>query len=112
VEQGYYLFKQLSRAGQPGMAVADVATSDPNIQSIAFAANGTANPGAFLLFNLSEHSHPAIRVRVSGIEASSFDAYVTGFRKQYEPMGAIPVQNGVLECAVPPQAVVTFFAKR
>jgi hypothetical protein len=112
IEQGYYLFKQLSRAGQPGMAVADVTTSDPNIQLMAFASNGTANPDAFIVFNLSERAHPGVRVRVSGTDAKSFDAYVTGFRKQYAPLGAIPVQNGALEFAVPPQAVITFFAKR
>lgn len=112
IEPGYYLFKQLSRAGQPGMAVADVAASDPNIQLIAFASNGTANPDAFVVFNLSEKEYPDIRIRVSGTESKSFDAYVTGFRKKYESRGAIPVQNGVIECAVPPQAVVTFFGKR
>jgi hypothetical protein len=112
IEQGYYLFKQLSRAGQPGMAVADVTTSDPNIQLIAFANNGTANPDAFIVFNLSEHAKPKVRVRVSGTAAKSFDAYVTGFRKKYEHLGAVPVENGAIECAVPAQAVVTFFAKR
>ena len=112
IEEGYYLLKQLSRAGQPGMAVADVATSDPNIQLMAFASNGTANPDAFIVFNLSERVRPGVRIRVSGTEAKSFDAYVTGFRKKYESLGAVPVQNGALECAVPPQAVITFFAKR
>ena len=112
IEPGYYLLKQLSRAGQPGMAVADVATSDPNIQLMAFANNGTANPDAFVVFNLSERARPGVRIRVSGTAAQSFDAYVTGFRKTYESLGAIPVQNGALECSVPPQAVITFFARR
>jgi hypothetical protein len=94
------------------MAVAEVATSDPNIQLMAFASNGTANPDAFIVFNLSEQARPGVRIRVSGTGAKSFDAYVTGFRKKYESMGAIPVQNGALECAVPPQAVITFFADK
>jgi hypothetical protein len=112
IEEGYYLLKQLSRAGQPGMAVADVATSDPNIQLMAFASNGTANPDAFIVLNLSERARPGVRIRLSGTEAKSFDAYVTGFRKKYQSLGVIAVQNGALECAVPPQAVITFFAKR
>lgn len=111
IEQGYYLLKQLSRAGQPGMDVAEVATPDPNLQLIAFAANGTANPDAFVIFNLSEHSRPG-RVRLSGTNARLFNAYITGPGKHYESLEAIPVQDGVLECSVPPQAVVTFFAGR
>ena len=111
IEPGYYLFRQLSRAGQPGMAVAEVATSDPSIQLIAFSSNGTANPDAFVVLNLADRPHPAVRIRVSGTSARSFDGYITGFRKKYEHLGAIPVQNGTLECAVPSQAVITFFAK-
>jgi hypothetical protein len=112
IEAGYYLFKQLSRAGQPGMAVADVSTSDPNIQLMAFAGNGTANPDALVIFNLSERPRANVRIRVAGTGAASFDAYVTGFRKHYDALGTFAVHNGVLECALPGQAVITFFGKR
>ena len=95
------------------MAVAEVATSDPSIQLIAFSSNGTANPDAFVVLNLSDRPHPSVHIRVSGTRAKSFDGYITGFRKRYEPLGAIPVQNSTLDCgAIPAQAVVTFFAKQ
>ena len=40
-----YYYKQVSRAGQPGMSVAQVSSSDPNIRLIAFARNGTQKSG-------------------------------------------------------------------
>jgi hypothetical protein len=112
IEPGYYLYKQLSRAGQPGMAVAEVSTSDPNIQLMAFASNGTANPDALVIFNLAERGRHNVRIRVTGSEARSYEAYVTGFRKKYESLGTVALLDGVLECSVPAQGVITFFAKR
>jgi hypothetical protein len=52
VEPGYYYFKQASRAGQPGMAVAEVQTADPEIQATAFSSNGTNNADALVVFNV------------------------------------------------------------
>jgi hypothetical protein len=112
IEPGYYLLKQLSRAGQPGMAVAEVSTSDPAIQLIAFSSNGTANPDAFVVLNVSDSARSSVRIQVSGTTAKAFEGYITGFRKRYEPLGAFPLQNGILECAVPAGAVITFFAKQ
>ena len=112
IEPGYYLFKQLSRAGQPGMAVAEVATSDPGIQLMAFSSNGTANPDALVVFNLTERPKANVRIRVSGTGAGSFDAYISGFRKHYEALGTVAARSGVLECSLPGQAVITFFGRR
>jgi hypothetical protein len=109
---GYYLFKQLSRAGQPGMAVANVSTSDPDIQLIAFASNGSKNPDAFVVYNLAERFQRDVRIRVTGSDSKSFDAYISGFRERYNSLGTFEVRNGVLECTVPAQGVITFFAKR
>jgi hypothetical protein len=111
IEPGYYFYKQLSRAGQPGMAVANVSTSNPEVQLIAFAANGGANTDALIVLNLAERGTRDVRVRVTGTAAKSFDAYITGFRKKYEPLGIVPVENGVMAFTLPAQAVITFFAR-
>jgi hypothetical protein len=111
IEPGYYLYKQMSRAGQPGMAVAEVGSSNPDIQLMAFASNGTANPDAVVIFNLAERGRHNVRLRITGTAAQSFDAYITGFRKKYEPLGSFSATGGVLECSVPAQAVITFFAR-
>ena len=108
---GYYLHKQLSRAGQPGMAVADVSTSDPNIQLIAFASNGTRNPDAFLIYNMDERVYRDVAIRITGTDATAFDAYISGLRERYNSAGSFEVHNGVLECTIPAQAMIAFFAK-
>jgi hypothetical protein len=112
VEPGYYLFKQLSRAGQPGMAVASVASAEPNIQLVAFSSNGGEHPDAFVIFNTGDRDSRPLRVRVSGTTAKAFDGYITGSGKNYEPLGATAVRDGVLECMAPAKAVITFLAKR
>jgi hypothetical protein len=45
---GYYFYKGISRAGQPGMSVAKVISNDKNLTLMAFSGNGTDNPNAFL----------------------------------------------------------------
>ena len=50
---GYYYFKQVCRAGQPGMAVARVRSNDSLIGLIAFAGNSTDNPDAFVVLNMA-----------------------------------------------------------
>lgn len=51
VQPGYYFFKQVSRAGQPGMNVVQTFTRDSEIQIIGFGQNGTKNPDAFVVIN-------------------------------------------------------------
>lgn len=48
---GYYWYKQVSRAGQPGMAVAYTECMDSEIQLIGFASNGTKNNDNFIVIN-------------------------------------------------------------
>jgi hypothetical protein len=107
---GYYLHKQLSRAGQPGMAVAEVSTSDPEVQLIAFASNGTKTPDAFLIYNMSERTYRDAAIRITGTDAKTFEGYISGIRERYNSFGSVEVRNGVLECTIPAQAVIAFFA--
>lgn len=48
---GYYFYKQISRAGQPGMAVARTMVRDSEMSIIAFASAKTKNPDAFTVIN-------------------------------------------------------------
>ncbi|MCW5977513.1 MAG: hypothetical protein KIT09_05525 [Bryobacteraceae bacterium] len=112
VEPGYYLLKQLSRPGQPGTAVAHVSSSDPNVQLIAFAGNGSRHPDAFVIYNMGERGSRQARVRIGGTRAEAFEGYISGFRKRYDSLGAFPVRDGGIECVVPAQAAITFFAVR
>ena len=108
VEPGYYFYKQVSRAGQPGMAVATVSQPSNNIGLIAFASNGTRHPDALIAFNTS--SSPAkARIRVSGTKAASFTAFATSDQLRYQPAGTVAVKGGAVEVDIPAGGVVTLF---
>jgi len=70
VRPGYYWYKQVTRAGQPGMAVAEVASNDGEVLAIAFSGNGTKNPDAFLVLNL-RNVPKTVSIRVAGTAARS-----------------------------------------
>jgi len=65
VKKAYYLYKQLSRAGQAGTAVVEVSSSYPDMQVIAFGKNGSKHPNAFVLVNTGDGSIEA-QVQISG----------------------------------------------
>jgi len=113
VRPGYYFYKQLSRAGQPGMAVAAVTTTtDSGIELIAFARNGTAHPDAVVLLNGGRQ--PArVRLAVQGTEATNFRGFRTtrGAAEGYAPIGRLPLEQGTLELDLPDGAVATLFAE-
>lgn len=109
VEPGYYFFKQVSRAGQPGMAVAEVVSQHPDIRLIAFSSNG-AHPDAVTVINLGATRRDLV-IRVSGSNAKTFDAYVTNKKRGYKHDGAFTLRDGALETTVFGESVVTFFAK-
>jgi O-glycosyl hydrolase len=113
IEDGYYLVKHVFRAGQPGMAVAEVRSSDRNIGLIAFARNGTGNSDAVVINSVSGDLRE-VNIRMSGTNAGAFDAFLTdpARRKKYSPLSTIPVNNGVLKLLVPGGSTITLFAKQ
>jgi hypothetical protein len=48
---GYYWYKQMSRAGQAGMAVSYAECMDSEVQLVAFGKDDTDNPDAFAVIN-------------------------------------------------------------
>jgi hypothetical protein len=55
IQRGYYLYKQISQAGQPGMGIAYTSCMDSEIQMIGFSSNGTVNPDAFIVINIHNY---------------------------------------------------------
>lgn len=108
VEPGYYFFKQVSRAGQPGMAVAQVHANDSAVSLIAFAGNGTKHPDAFVLMNLEEQPLQ-MRVEVSG-SRGAFDGYRTSPDERYAPVGRVRLDAGGFVYTAPALSATTFFA--
>jgi len=117
VRPGYYFYKQITRAGQPGMKVAEATAMDSEIAVIAFASNGTGNPDAFIVTNIN-NSAQRIAVCIQGTSAGSFTAYRTTkspgsdldeVQEKYRYLGNMEVKNGVLVYEAPAGSVTTFF---
>jgi len=119
VRPGYYFYKQITRAGQPGMKVAEASAMDSETAIIAFTSNGTGNPDAFIVTNIS-NSDQTIAVRVQGTTSGSFEAYRTTkspgsdldeIQEKYHYLGSMGVKNGVLVYDAPAGSVTTFFGE-
>jgi hypothetical protein len=110
VQRGYHYYKQLARAGQPGMAVVRTFAMDSEIAVIGFASNGTEHPDAFVLVNLGEARKVA--VKVLGLGCSSFGLFRTADDlDRYEPVGQAALENGTILYDAPEQSATTFFAQ-
>ncbi|HER08013.1 MAG TPA: hypothetical protein ENO20_03800 [Bacteroides sp.] len=119
VRPGYYFYKQITRAGQPGMAVAQASAMDSEIAVIAFSSNGTPNPHAFIVTNIKKEGQK-VAVTVKGAVATVFEAYrttqspedgdVDHVDEAYVPLGKFPVIKGMIIYTAPAGSVTTFFA--
>jgi O-glycosyl hydrolase len=119
VRPGYYFYKQITRAGQPGMKVAEASAMDSETAVIAFASNGTVNPDAFIVTNISRWSRK-IAVTVKGTGAKAFEAFRTSkspdaedsdqIDEKYIPLGEFSIEDGMVVFDSPAGSVTTFFA--
>lgn len=126
VQKGYYYYKQVSRAGQPGMAVALTEMMDSEISLIGFAGNGTKNPDAFLIINTAKNPKK-VAVTIKGNRSPSFTAFRTAGQQvyklrataeplsddseNYKPLGLFPVTSKKLVYEAPANSVTTFYAQ-
>lgn len=106
---GYWNYKHLSRAGQPGTRVAAVRSDDPALRLLAFASNGTRHPDSFVIYNNSWEEKPA-RIAVPGTKASSFKAFRSSMHEKWTPAGDLRVTAGAVEYRVPPRSITTLFS--
>jgi hypothetical protein len=109
IEAGYWWYKQVCRAGQPGMAVAHVVSNDSEIALMAFAAHGSGHPDALVVLNLAEEAKE-MQIEVAGSRAEAFDGYRTGETEQYVAIGRIAPAGGRLPYVAPGRSATTFFA--
>jgi len=110
VLRGYYYFKQLTRAGQPGMAVAKAFAMDSEVAVIGFSRNGTRHPDAFVVANLGRDKKVA--VKVAGAGSDYFEVFRTTDEKdRYEQVGRATLENDMIVFNAPAQSATTFFAQ-
>ncbi|UZR99740.1 hypothetical protein [Chondrinema litorale] len=112
VQKGYYFYKQASRAGQAGMAVARTYCMDSQVPVIAFASNSTNHPDALIISNWSSKWDKGVHMKIKGTNATKFHAYRTGSGEEnYKDLGVIELEDGYLNYKAPIGTVTTFFAE-
>jgi hypothetical protein len=111
IEQGYYYYKQLCRAGQPGMSISSVCCNDTELQFIGFSSNGTTNPDAFILLNVSNEDKLVV-IEVEGSNSKIFEGYRTSDQEQYVCIGDYRLLNNTLEYCAPARSATTMYGKQ
>ena len=110
VRRGFFVYKQVSRAGQPGMSVAWTRAMDSEIAVIGFGADGTTNPDAVVIVNIGEEVRK-VRLAVHGSNSTAFQGYRTtdDGRDNFADVGRHAVDGGAIVYEAPAGSVTTFF---
>jgi hypothetical protein len=111
VNDQYYYYKQVSRAGQPGMAVASVINMDPALGIIAFSGNNSGNQDSFVVINKND-SVKEIDITIEGSECIHFSAIRTSDAEKYEDIGIFKKNaENLIVYKAPPNSCTTFFGR-
>lgn len=119
----YYLYKQIARAGQPGMAVVQTFSMDTEVVVFGFSGNNTKHPDAITIAN--NHDYPwKISVDIKGERSRTFRAYRSNMRgnnmkpinpnivwERFDDMGSYSIEDGRLLIELPAKSVVTLFSE-
>lgn len=110
IQPGYYFYKQVSRAGQPGMKVVWTMSMDSEIPVIAFSSGGTKNTDAFVVINTNLTREKPVDLTVRGSRSTKMKAFRTnGKDEMYRDIGEFIIDNEKLLYTAPPNSVTTFF---
>jgi O-glycosyl hydrolase len=109
VTDSYYYYKQLTRAGQPGMQVADVINYDPALGALAFAAVKPGQNDTFVLVNKSDTSKE-VTIHLHGTSHSAFSVFRTRDGEHYKMLQPVRSEDGILNYDCPARSVSTFFS--
>ncbi|KPL11503.1 MAG: hypothetical protein AMS26_19910 [Bacteroides sp. SM23_62] len=110
--KGYYFYKQLTRAGHRGMAVAYAYLANPQAHIIAFAENDSGHPDIIVLTsNVFIWSLP-VEIKIKGTNSTKFKAFRTcedGF-ELFKEIGLFEVKNGSIIYDSPRETTTTFIS--
>ncbi|MCG6189042.1 hypothetical protein [Maribellus maritimus] len=111
VRRGYYFYKQITRAGQPGAVVCRTTSNESQVPVIAFGKESSAETDAFVIINMSDKWNKPCIIAISGTQASAFKAFRTNEAEseKYTEIGIYEVVEGKLLYEAPPGTVTTFF---
>ena len=106
----YYFYKQVTRAGQPSMHVADVVNMDPSLGAIAFTAGKEGQADSFVLINRSDKTK-RVTIHIKGGNSSDYTLFRTMEGENYASLGEATQTGGTLFYESPPRSVTTFFGE-
>ncbi len=109
VMDGYYYYKQVSRAGQAGMDVAQTFSNDQEVGIIAFSAGNTDNSDSFVIINIGEEDKD-INLIISGCNDKKFAVYRTSEKEKYQKISESKLIGGNMNYKIPARSVTTFYA--
>jgi hypothetical protein len=110
VQSGYWYYKQVSNAGQPGMGIAKVSVNETILSAIAFSSNGTSYPNALVLSNLDDRAR-LVEVVVDQASITSCKAYRTSQIENFVDVLDIDLIGNFLRYTAPERSVTTFFIR-
>lgn len=112
IRDGYYYYKQVCPAGQPGMAVARTSSTNSQTCAIAFAQNGTKNPNSFVLVNTSSDGK-RFDLTVEGNTGRRFAVYRTcDTEKNLQLKDLLVNEDHTCTYYAPKNSVTTFIEKQ
>jgi hypothetical protein len=112
VRRGYYFYKQVTRAGQPGMSVVNTSSMDSQISIIGFGNNGSDHPDALVVTNWGDEDKP-LAIKLKWTVYRDFVVYRTteeGEKYQALDNFTLNAANELIYTA-PKGSVTTFFGK-
>ena len=112
VRRGYYFYKQITRAGQPGSLVCRTTSNDTQLPVMAFARGRSDSEDAFVVTNTNTKSNKPCIITITGTDATEFKAFRTNEAEteKYTEIGIFTLENGKLIYDAPAGTVTTFFA--
>ncbi len=119
IRKGYYFYKQISRAGQPGMAIVNTITRDSEIAIIGFGQHRSGSPDAFVVVNWDFKNDRRLKIEVKGSTYRSFKAFRTTAAPEGRTGGDDYLLLGDMEISTenhliyeaPAGSVTTFFGR-
>ncbi len=113
VRRGYYFYKQVTRAGQPGTWACRTISDDSEVPVIAFGRGRTETGNAFVVTNINTNYGKTLIITVSGSRAKRYSAFrTTEDRKDlYSAIGTFDTEDGSFTYDAPAGSVTTFFAE-
>ncbi len=112
VRRGYYFYKQITRAGQPGTVVCRTLSNDTQVPVIAFGKGKSGESDAFVVTNMNTQWEKILIIKITGTTARQFEAFRTSEdeTEKYTELGTFDIEDGILYYTAPVGTVTTFFA--